>query len=400
MERNGNNGPKGPTGGKLQPTSIDVERLVDVPQYAVSRAFTEGASINPNPKTKEKVIAVARELGYQPRILPRILVTHRSQLIAIVIGGMYNPYYVQLFELFTRGFLEQGLQVLVFFVEHNEYFDAAIPLIMRYRVDGIISSLAILSKEAADECERMQVPVVLRNGRRQNSWVSPVWCDNIEAGRQVAKLLFDRGCTGFAYIAGRKTLANTDGQTGYVGRLKELGVEDIVIAQGDFHYEGGYTGARGVLSRPDRPDAICCANDLTAIGAIECARQGFGPDGLRDLKFVGFDDAAFSAWPSHGLTTVRQNGSEMAHCVVDPLRRRWDEGPERERSPIQGPCRPRRCRSRCAPAPRYSLSRMESSAALASSNAAGGLRPAGLRFQAVADDPAAKQLELGSRRHR
>ena len=91
MERNGNNGPKGPTGGKLQPTSIDVERLVDVPQYAVSRAFTEGASINPNPKTKEKVIAVARELGYQPRILPRILVTHRSQLIAIVIGGMSNP---------------------------------------------------------------------------------------------------------------------------------------------------------------------------------------------------------------------------------------------------------------------------------------------------------------------
>jgi DNA-binding LacI/PurR family transcriptional regulator len=328
MDRNGENGRRDAGGGRPQPSSIDVARLAGVSQSAVSRAFTAGASVSS--KTREKVIAAARKLGYQPSILPRILVTHRSQLIAIIIGGMYNPYYAQIFEHFTRRFQEEGLQVLVFFVEHNEYFDAAIPLIMRYRVDGIISALSILSKDAADECERMRVPVVLFNGRRQNSWVSSVCCDNIEGGRQAAKLLFDRGCARFAYIAGRATLANTDRQTGYVGRLKELGVEDIVVAQGDFHYEGGYAAARELLSKPMRPDAIFCANDLTAIGAIECARQEFGLDSPRDLKIVGFDDATFSAWPSYGLTTVRQNGPEMVDCALELLQKRWREGPKAE----------------------------------------------------------------------
>jgi len=309
---------------KPQPSSIDVARLAGVSQSAVSRAFTEGASVSR--KTKEKVMAAARELGYQPSILPRILVTHRSHLVAIVIGGMYNPYYAQIFELFTRRFQEEGLQVLVFFVEHNEYFDAAIPLIMRYRVDGIISSLAILSKEAADECAHMHVPVVLFNGKRQNSWVSSVCCDNIEGGRQVAKLLFDQGSRRFAYIAGSETLANTDRQSGYVGRLKELGIEDVMIAQGNFRYEGGYEAARQLLSGPDRPDAIFCANDLTAIGVIECARHEFGLNTPLNLRVVGFDDATFAAWPSYSLTTVRQNGPEMVDSALELLKERWREG--------------------------------------------------------------------------
>ncbi|WP_080867528.1 LacI family DNA-binding transcriptional regulator [Agrobacterium tumefaciens] len=309
---------------KPQPSSIDVARKAGVSQSAVSRAFTEGASVSK--KTRDKVMAAAKELGYQPSILPRILVTHRSHLVAIVIGGMYNPYYAQIFELFTRKFQEEGLQVLVFFVDHNEYFDDAIPLIMRYRVDGIISSLAILSKEAAEECAHMKIPVVLFNGKRQNIWVSSVCCDNIEGGRQVAKLLFDRGCSRFAYIAGSETLANTDRQAGYVGRLKELGIDDVIIEQGDFHYEGGYAAARRLLQRSERPDAIFCANDLTAIGAMECARSQFGLDIPNDLMIVGFDDATFSKWESFDLTTVRQNGPEMVDAALALLQERWREG--------------------------------------------------------------------------
>lgn len=309
--------------GRLQPSSIDVAKLAGVSQSAVSRTFTEGASVSK--KTREKVLAAARELGYKPSILPRILVTHRSHLVAVVIGGMYNPYYASIFEQFTRRCQEEGLQVLVFFVDHNEFFDDAIPLIMRYRVDGIFSSLALLSKEAADECAQMRVPVVLFNGKRQNSWVSAVCCDNIEGGRQVAKLLFDRGCERFAYIAGSETLANTDRQNGYVGRLKELGVEDVAVAQGDFHYEGGLKAARELLSQQPRPDAIFCANDLTAIAAIECAKQEFGLRVPEDVMIVGFDDATFSKWPSYGLTTVRQNGAEMVDAALDLLSERWEK---------------------------------------------------------------------------
>lgn len=309
---------------KLQPSSIDVAKLAGVSQSAVSRAFTKGASVSQ--KTREKVMAAAQELGYQPSILPRILVTHRSQLVAIVIGGMYNPYYAQIFELFTRKFQAEGYQVLVFFVEHNEYFDDAIPLIMRYRVDGIISALSILSKEAADECARMRIPVVLFNGRQQNKWVSAVCCDNVEGGRQIANLMFQRGASRFAYVAGKETLANTDRQTGFVGRLRELGVEDVEIVEGDFRYEGGYAAGRALFGRKTRPDAVFCANDLTAIGVMECARQEYSLSVPRDVMVAGFDDATFAAWPSYSLTTIRQNGPEMVDAAIDALKQRWKEG--------------------------------------------------------------------------
>jgi DNA-binding LacI/PurR family transcriptional regulator len=334
VRQDGENGSKQPTlldaaggpdgRGRLQPSSIDVARLAGVSQSAVSRAFTPGASVSK--KTREKVIAAARELGYQPSILPRILVTHRSQLIAIVIGGMYNPYYANIFEQFTRQFQAQGYQVLVFFVDHNEYFDAAIPLIMRYRVDGIISALSIMSKDAADECAQMRIPIVLLNGRQQNKWVSAVCCDNVEGGRLIANLLFQKGGTRFAYIAGNETLANTDREQGFVGRLKELGVEDVEIVKGNFHYEGGYEAARTLFAGESPPDAVFCANDLTAIGAMECARVEYGLRIPEDVMIAGFDDATFSSWPSYSLTTIRQNGAEMVDAAIAALKQRWQEG--------------------------------------------------------------------------
>lgn len=304
-----------------QPSSTDVARLAGVSQSAVSRAFTAGASVSA--KTKEKVLAAARKLGYKPSILPRILVTHRSQLIAIVIGGLYNPYYARVFELFTRRFQEQGYQVLVFFVDHNEYFDDVIPLIMRYRVDAIISALSLLSTEAADECAHMKVPVVLLNGRRQNNWVSSVCCDNVEGGRQIANLFHKRGARRFAYIAGKETLANTDRQQGFVGRLQELGIEDIQIVQGDFHYEGAVDAARILLDLTDRPDAVFCANDITAIGFMETARHSYGLKIPNDVMVAGFDGATFAEWPSYSLTTVQQNADEMVDTAIALLKQRW-----------------------------------------------------------------------------
>lgn len=311
---------------RAQPSSIDVARLAGVSQSAVSRAFTEGASVSD--KTREKVFAAARKLGYKPSILPRILVTHRSQLIAVVIGGMYNPYYANLFELFSRRFQENGYQVLVFFVDHNEYFDDAISMIMKYRVDGIISALSLLSVEAADECAQMQVPVVLFNGKRQNKWVSSVCSDNVEGGRQVASLLHARGARRFAYVAGKETMANTDRQTGYVGRLGELGIDEVTIVEGDFQYDGGFKAADALFGGPQRPDAVFCANDLMAIGVVERARQVHDLDTPTDFMIAGFDGAAFSGWPSYDLTTVRQDAEAMVDSAFELLNRYWagDDG--------------------------------------------------------------------------
>ena len=66
------------------PTAHDVARLAGVSQSAVSRAFTEGASISAD--KRDKIIAAASELGYRPNILARSLIKGTSKVVGVVFG--------------------------------------------------------------------------------------------------------------------------------------------------------------------------------------------------------------------------------------------------------------------------------------------------------------------------
>jgi DNA-binding LacI/PurR family transcriptional regulator len=295
---------------KKYASSIDVARLAGVSQSAVSRTFTAGASVSP--ATRKKVLKAAGKLGYQPSMIPRIMLTHRSSLIAIVIGGMYNPYYSGVVELFTREIQKKGNSVLLFGVDHGEYIDEVVPMILGYRVDGLISALSILSPEAAESCAKQNIPVVIFNGKVRNEWVSSVCCDNVAGGRAVASLFIARGAGHFGYIAGKPdNMANEDRLAGYFGRLVEQGVRDMSMAYGGYRYEGGYKACCELMAASPRPDAIFCANDLMAIGAMEAIRAELGLRIPEDVMVAGFDDIPAASWPSFALTTVRQEAGRM-----------------------------------------------------------------------------------------
>lgn len=308
--------------GRSNASSVDVAKLAGVSQAAVSRAFTEGASISE--KTKNKVMKAAAELGYRPSILPRILVTNSSQLVAIVIGGLYNPYYAGIFELFSRNLQERGYQSLVFFVNHNEYFDEVLPLIMKYRVDGIISALSLLSAEAALACARAEVPIVTLNGRSQEGAMSSICSDNFNGGKKTAELFLRKGARRFAYVSGNESVANTDRRRGYLETLKSAGVAEIAEYCGNFQQLGGREAAMTLLSGDNRPDAIFCANDLMAVGALETARDQMGLRVPEDLIVAGFDDSMFTSWPSISLTTIRPDTETMVAQALGILQRYWD----------------------------------------------------------------------------
>ena len=124
-------------------SSTDVARLAGVSQSAVSRTYKPGASVSA--ETRRKVLEAAEELGYRPSLIPRIMLNHRSYLVAVVIGGMENPFYARVLEEFTTRLQAIGHQVLLVHVDSNHSLDAAIPRLASYRVDAIVSALAVLS---------------------------------------------------------------------------------------------------------------------------------------------------------------------------------------------------------------------------------------------------------------
>jgi DNA-binding LacI/PurR family transcriptional regulator len=92
-------------------TVKNVAERAGVSTAAVSRTFTEGASVSA--KTRAKVEQAASELGYSPNMLARSLTTRRTQLVGLVSNNFRNPVFLHIFDLFTRVIQERGLRPLL-----------------------------------------------------------------------------------------------------------------------------------------------------------------------------------------------------------------------------------------------------------------------------------------------
>jgi Periplasmic binding protein-like domain len=166
-----------------------------------------------------------------------------------------------------------------------------VPRLASYRVDAVVSALPVLSKAAARAFAQINIPTISINTPVKNRWVTSVCSDSAGGAKAVADLFVARGARSFAFISGSEgSHASKQRLLGYRSRLRERGFTRINIATGDFLYEGGFNAILGLGQRRPLAEAIFCANDLMAIGALDALR---GPMGLRvpeDVLVAGFDD--------------------------------------------------------------------------------------------------------------
>ncbi len=104
--------------------------------------------------------------------------------------------------------------------------------------------------------------------------------------------------------------------------------DESLLAFTEFTVAGGAKGARELLGRRRRPDAIFAANDLMALGVLQAAREA-GLDVPEDVAVVGMDDTelASTAWPP--LTSVNLAAQERGRMAADLLLDRLAD-PERD----------------------------------------------------------------------
>ena len=98
--------------GRRAVTALDVARAAGVSRSAVSRTFTEGASVSE--KTRQSVLEAALRLGYSPNAIARSLITQRSRMVGLVIGELTNPFFAEVLETFSEKLQNVGLRVLLF----------------------------------------------------------------------------------------------------------------------------------------------------------------------------------------------------------------------------------------------------------------------------------------------
>jgi DNA-binding LacI/PurR family transcriptional regulator len=257
------------------PSSIDVARLAGVSQSAVSRSFTPGACVSA--QTKAKVMAAAEALGYRPNLIPRIMLTHRSNIVAVVVGSLTNPFHSKALEAFSRTLQRAGKQVMLVQSDSERALDEVVGQLAGYRVDAVLSAHEIISADVAAAIDQMRIPVVTLNSAVTSAWSGTITSDNEVAGERIAQLLHARGGRRFGYIAGpADSLSQQQREAGFRRGLAAFGITECARAQGDYQHGGGYAAARIMFSGNFAPNAVFCANDLTAFGVIDALRAEFG----------------------------------------------------------------------------------------------------------------------------
>lgn len=299
-------------------TSSQVAEHAGVSQSAVSRTFTPGASISP--KTRQKVLAAAKELGYRPNAIARSLITNRSRIIAVVMAYLENLFYPDVLEELGRALAAENYHLLLFTGFMDRDSDPVFDQLMQYRVDGIILASTSLSSELSEECATAGIPVVLFNRTTERDAVSSVTTRNRDGGRKVAEFLVAGGHKSFGYIAGlANSSTNRDRQQGFTEGLAAHGFTDIMIGTGNYSRTDAEAAARAMFARADRPEALFVANDHMAVAVIDVARHEFGLNIPQDLSIVGYDDVGPAKWTSYGITSMSQPLKKMVESTVDIL---------------------------------------------------------------------------------
>ena len=303
-------------------TSYDVAELAGVSQSAVSRCFKSGASVSK--KMRARVMKAARELGYQPNAIARSLITRRSNLVGVILSDFTNLHYPEvLFEL-NQSFSNRGVHIMLFTLRRERDIDEIIEQVFQYRVDGVVLAATLLPRQI-DAFEQRHIPLVFFNRNIQDNPVNSVCCDQIGGERMLINALVNAGHKSFGFIAGPDdSLVSVQRTTGARDRLRELGLDDMPVFQGDYSYESGLEGVKKLLLN-HTPDAIICANDVMAMGCMDALRREYDMKIPDDISVVGFDGVAPALWSGYDLTTIRQPVKQMSEAAVEMIMARVDQ---------------------------------------------------------------------------
>ena len=305
-----------------RPTIRDVSRLAGVSFKTVSRVINDQQYVSAD--TRERVLAVMAEIGFQPNQAARALAGHRSHQIALICDNP-NPWYVYEVQAGVRERCGRDNVRMI-----AQPYDRAAPallddivaLIDQAHPDGLVlAPPACDDARVIDELERRAIPFVrLQPGVRIDG-IPATAIDNEQAAFDMTRYLIGLGHTRIGFVVGERSYA-ASGQrlAGHLRALADAGiaVDPDRICQGAFDFASGKAAADRLLDRVPPPTAIFAASDDMAAGVLAAAhRRGIAVPAA--LSVAGFDDAPLATivWPP--LTTIHQPLRALAAAAADLL---------------------------------------------------------------------------------
>ena len=308
-------------------TLKEVAERAGVSRSAVSRTFTDGASVSD--KMRRKVEKAAKDLGYSPNALASSLTTGRTKLIGLVSNNFHNPIFLEVFDLFTRGLQDRGLRPLLVNLTDETDPENSVRMLRQYSVDGVVVASSTLPPEFAKAFRDAGVPVVHSFGRASSApQVHVVGIDNVECGRMAARELVRRGYKHVSFMGGPEGASST--QDRYSGFMTEMSAHPDIKACHSFADAYSFDAGRREMLRllKNGPaQAYFCGDDVLSIGALS-AIDDSGLSCPDNIGIIGLNDMEMAQWENIDLTTIHQPIRQIVTSSIELMVAMLDD-PER-----------------------------------------------------------------------
>lgn len=307
---------------KKRTTVADVAKAAGVSMMTVSRAINNQPGISD--ETRQKILALAREMNFRPSKIARGLATSRTATIGLVVPDITNPFFAEIARGVEDTAFESGYNVfLINTAEDHAREAAALNSLWEHNIDGaILCSLRLAQKQLDAAVTRFPAAVLFNrqlSRRAENIITISV---NDERGAQTAVEYFiQQGRRQIAFLAGPANSVSSQRRLeGYRRALSAAGLEydPSRVEHCPPDTENGRTGALALLARNPGIDAILAFNDLVAVGALQaCADSGRAVP--KDVAIIGADDIPLAAIIRPKLSTLHVDLKRIGRVAMRKL---------------------------------------------------------------------------------
>lgn len=288
-------------------TITDVARAAGVSPATVSRAMNGNRRVDP--ALVERVQAAAREVNYRPNGAGRALRRQRSDLWAVIVPDVRNPFFTGMVEAFEKVAIEEGNSVVLFNSQEDVQRERdSIESAIAHQVSGVLIAAASTTRTRLADLERAGIPVITIDRRVQGFSGDTITVDNLMIGRLAAEHFLASGRTSALIISTPARLTPTlDRERGFRRRMEEAGhpVDDARVLHLEFHDPAARETVGRLLDAHPEVDAVfATTNSLTAetFQALRDSGRRIGPD----VALIGTDDDQWNQMVEPPVTVVVQ----------------------------------------------------------------------------------------------
>jgi LacI family transcriptional regulator len=301
-------------------TIKDIAVKANVAVSTVSRALNDKFDINP--KTKERILKIIKDSGYNPNNIARGLVMQKVFTIGLIIPDISNPFFAEVAVGVETRAKKLGYSVIFCNTNNDLIGEKAALTIMKGRmVDGLIVSLSNESKNEVESFRETNLPIVQIDRKITGVEYPGVFVDNIKSAYNATKYLIDLGHKKITHFAGDlQTQTGIDRLEGFKKAVKEACIreQDTMVIEGKYSVDSGKESMRELLKLEYKPTALFAASDLQAAGALYVASRA-EINVPEDLSIIGHDDIDLSYLVNPNLTTMEQPKKQLGKLAVDLL---------------------------------------------------------------------------------